>query len=148
MGVARKSERRGIGSPSPSISPFFPFLSPPSLSLPSFPLPSSLFPLPSRSSSPLPTPLIQLGYLGQRCKLPREFGRSPAAKRFCAIFSANQRILYARTGTIFIFPFQVLRRCRPNFTPFSTTVHINCHRSDVCPLQFIVVLAQTIPSCS
>ena len=60
--------------------PYFPFLSP----FPSFPLlPSIPLSLPLPSPSRGPTPLVQLGGLGeQRFSSPSGSGRGPAVKRF------------------------------------------------------------------
>jgi len=82
----------------------------PSLPFPSLPLsllppfPSLPFPLPSLSlpllalflSSLYPTPQIQLGSVGERCKLPqRGSGRSPGRKRVFDAFTALKTHLVA-----------------------------------------------------
>jgi len=74
-------------------------------------LPSPPFPFP-----PLPLevgPRIQLGGLGERCKLPqRGLGRSPSRNRFLVHFSPEIRHLVAKTLMIF------LRINLPNFMYF------------------------------
>jgi len=70
-GVISVNRRAGGSQPPPYPFPFLPFLFPPL-----FPLPVPSHPLRSR------TPEIQLGSLGERCKLPqRGLGWSPSRNR-------------------------------------------------------------------
>ena len=92
-GRSQKILKEGIASSFSFLSPsLFPFLSLPSLSF-SLPIHSLLIQLAARG-------------LGEHCKLPRWVQAQPGRQTlFCAIFSANQRILHARTDAVFIFSF-------------------------------------------
>ena len=69
----------------------------------SLPLPSPLLPSPPLPSPPLPSPLplevgplIQLGGLGERCKLPQwGLGRSPSRQKIWCIFEPKRAALVA-----------------------------------------------------
>ena len=72
-----------LSLPSPSLCLIPLFLHHPRSFLLSSSLSPSFLPSPSRG----PTPLVQLGGLGERCKFPSGSGQSPAAKRFVVHFS-------------------------------------------------------------
>ena len=57
------------------------------------PLSISLYPLPFPFPPREPTPLIQLGVLGERCKLPQRVWAEPGAKRFVVHFQLKLVLL-------------------------------------------------------
>jgi len=92
-----------LHNPSPFPLPSFPL---PFLPIPSLPFPSPPLP-PLRSWSPC----IQLGGLGERCKLPqRGLGRCPSRNRIGCILALKFDIWRPKNLTIF------QRINRPNFT--------------------------------
>jgi len=101
IGLARKSEKRLIASS--YFSPSVPFPSfPPSFLSRHF-LPSAFPFLPLH-----PFPFDPASGLGRAVSSPKVLGQSPTAKRFRVIFSANLRIVRARTDAILVSSFSSL----------------------------------------